>query len=100
MKLVVLLVTAEQSQKSCTSPSPVSHVPASFRSRRDELPRELKDSLQADHLPTNRAVRLPNSFFASPLHLNRNGAEHLSRLLAAELARLDVWESNAAGEGR
>ncbi len=73
------------------TPLPDSHLPASFRSRRDELLRELNGSLEADHLLTNLPVRLPNGFFASPLHLNPRGAEHFTRLLAAELAKLPIW---------
>lgn len=79
------------------TPLPESHLPAGQESRRDDLLRRLNTSLQADFLLTNLPVRLPNGFFSSPFHLNPRGADHFTRLLAAELGKLPVWDTNSMG---
>lgn len=79
------------------TPLPDSDVPAAFRVRRDELLRELNDSLHADYLLTELPVRLPNGFAANSFHLNPRGAAHFTRLLAKELAKLPVW-NDASGD--
>ena len=78
------------------APLPDSDVPAAFRIRRDELLRELNESLRADFLLTGLPARLPNGFAANPFHLNPRGAAHFTRLLAAELAKLPVWKDASA----
>jgi len=79
------------------TPLPESHLPRGYETRRDDLLRRLNTSLQADFLLTNLPARLPNGYFSSPFHLNLRGADHFTRLLAAELEKLPVWNTNGVG---
>lgn len=80
------------------TPLPESHLPRGHETRRNDLLRRLNTSLQADFLLTNLPARLPNGYFGSPFHLNPRGADHFTRLLAAELAELDPWSSEGTIE--
>jgi hypothetical protein len=79
------------------TPLPESHLPRGHETRRDDLLQRLNTSLLADFLLTNLPVRLPNGYFSSPFHLNPRGANHFTRLLAAELGKLPVWDTNKTG---
>ncbi len=70
------------------SPMPESAVGANYPERRDHMLRQLNETLHADLLLTNLPATFPNGFCVSEAHLNAQGAQHFTRLLAVELARL------------
>lgn len=61
---------------------------------RREMMREVNVALGAEVLLETTPATLPDAMFADLVHLNRRGQEHFTRLLAAELAKLPVWDSD------
>jgi hypothetical protein len=72
------------------APLPESSVGSGFATARDQMLIRLNEYLGADILFTNLPPTLPNGFCANEVHLNQRGAEHFTRLLAAELEN-SLW---------
>jgi hypothetical protein len=79
-------------------PMPETYATKDSHQRRTEIMNELNVELGADHLLTNLPVTLPDGFFSDVVHLNRRGQEVFTRLLAAELAKLNLRSLHDAPE--
>ncbi len=67
------------------TPIPESFAPEQYPQRYSELLGHWAQWLGADLVLTNAPATLPDAYFASPTHLNAQGAAHYSRLVAQDL---------------
>jgi len=64
------------------SPIPRSFAPENYATRWEQLLQQWGESMGADEVLTNLPPTLPDSCFASTTHLNQQGAEQYTRILA------------------
>ena len=90
--LVRKLIPANVALAFAVMPAPESYVTSDSIAQRRRVMAALNSNLQADYLLFDLLTTMPDGYFSDLVHLNLRGQEQFTRLLAAELAKLPVWD--------